>query len=207
MVTLARQCVRFQIACDALLRVIDRGLQFQRSEANICDTCIGHAVLRLHDAWALRCRAIVLLSARGGVVTRTGRMLPASAVLGRKFHPVTWLRRNWTSRQMDSQWEPDWHMPDQALRAARLLGVANLSTLMDGFGAATCLEDLRGTRNVIAHSLPATWVRLRTLERKLGLTGRETPAEFAISRSLGVGPRYVELWAGDLMASIRAATE
>jgi hypothetical protein len=106
---------------------------------------------------------------------------------------------------MSATWEPQWYIPAAAIRAAGLLGVANLVQITNGLGASTAAEEVRITRNVVAHSLPATWSRLHQLEQSLGHTGRESPSDFAVLRFQRIGARHIEKWIAELRACLRVA--
>jgi hypothetical protein len=106
---------------------------------------------------------------------------------------------------MSPTWEPDWYIPAVAIRAAGILAVANLNEIMNGLGASTAADEVRITRNVVAHSLPATWKRLRALEQNCGHTGREAPAEFVALRYRRIGARHIDKWIAELRICLRTA--
>lgn len=108
---------------------------------------------------------------------------------------------------MDRDWEPHWFVPADAIRAAQLLSVANLAQITNAFGACLAAEEVRITRNVVAHSLPATWFKLRRLQRQLGHRGDEDAAEFVMSRVGNLGPRHLHDWIADFKACLNAAIQ
>jgi hypothetical protein len=180
--------------------IVNEGLAQRQVNLAIFETYLSHAIIALHDAWAFRCRAIVLRSAAGGSQTLSRGILPRT-----HRRPSEWLSGHWGYSPMPRTWEPRWHVPAEAIRAAHILGIANENQVTNGLGASTAAEELRITRNVIAHSLPATWARLRRLEQNLGHTGRETPADFAVLRYRNVGGRHIERWVAELRGCLRAA--
>jgi len=106
---------------------------------------------------------------------------------------------------MGANWEPPWYTPGQAIRAAQLLNVANLIDIQNGLGAAVAADDLRITRNLIAHNLPNTWCQFQLVHRRNGVGARIAPEVFVISRNAGVGARFIESWIQDLENSLAAA--
>ena len=197
---LLREYRQFDRRCTRIEGIARHAVAYRFDDPLLFETYLSHAIVALHDAWAFRCRAIVLRSAVGGARTVSGRTLPRAHV-----RPLECLRCGWGRRRMPRTWEPDWYIPAVAIRAATILGIANVNQITNGLGASTVAEEVRITRNVVAHSLPATWRRLRQLQLDLGHTGRETPADFAVLRYPAVGLRHIERWIAELRACIRVA--
>ncbi len=197
---LLRECRQFDRRCAYISTVAAIGVMEHLTNPMLFEAYLAHAIIALHDAWAFRCRAIVLRSALGGARTVSGRVLP-------RVHarPLEWLRNHWGRKAMSANWEPDWFIPATAIRAASILGVGNVNQITIGLGTLTSAEEVRITRNVVAHSLPATWKRLCNMERALGHTGRESPSEFAVSRYQRVGARYIEKWISELKICLHTA--
>ncbi len=171
------------------------------------DGLMMSAIVKLHDSWAYACRQIVLSSASGDWITRKNLRLNRGSAVPTREDPLTTLRASWTKtgKPMDPNWEPHWFVPDTAIRAATLLGARNLTEITNAFGAVQSAEPLRITRNVVAHSLPNTWQRFRTLQRGLPVQQSSSPTEFVFSR-VGNQPRLIEWWASELRAGLMAAT-
>lgn len=197
---LLREFQQFDRRCAHLATLANNALAQRNANRTLFETYLCYALIALHDAWAYRCRAIVLRSAIGGVRTISGIVLPPM-----HRRPMVWLRKHWGRKVMPPTWEPDWYIPATAIRAAQILGTANVNQITNGLGASIAAERVRITRNVVAHSLPATWKRLRTLQRMLGHTGEEPPSEFALLRDRNIGARHIDAWIADLRACIRVA--
>lgn len=195
---LLRDYNQFDRCCSRIERLVDSGLEARaRSDGRVVfETYLNQAIITLHDAWAFRCRAVVLKSARGNIRTISGKTLSTAS-----SHPLETVRNAWGKR------EPPWYVPRDAIRAAEKLKVANIVEIRNGLGACVAADDVRITRNVIAHSLPATWAALRKLQKNYGHHGNETAAEFAVCRTYDVGSRHIEEWIADLKACLRAAIE
>jgi hypothetical protein len=202
---LHREYQQFERECRRIDVLIQRALAVRVDDPILFESIVSHAIIRLHDCWAVRCRAVILRSAIGGARTVTGNVLPAGSRLTRRVPPLSCLRATWGRTVMGRTWEPDWHIPAVSIRAAQLLGLRNETEIRNGLGACLAADEVRIVRNVIAHSLPATWSRLRSLQRDLGNHALERPADFAVNRVGGVGPRHIDDWMGDLRSSLRAA--
>jgi hypothetical protein len=64
---------------------------------------------------------------------------------------------------MDIGWEPDWHIPGNTIRAARLLNVPDLVQIQNVIGAITYIDDVRWTRNAIVHNIPTSFYQYRKM--------------------------------------------
>ena len=112
-----------------------------------------HCVIELQDCWARFCKEAVLVSARGGVVTRSGRTVPRSRLLGPRDDPEQELQRLW--QQSYGHWPrfgPSWEVPVRAIQAAQLLAIGNFAQFSAGIGAqAFAPQELKACRNFLAH--------------------------------------------------------
>jgi hypothetical protein len=209
--SLSRHLVRFRTDRKRIEGVLLGAFSIRISEPERFRALAEWIVIALHDSWSRSCRDIVLDSARGSL-SRTGRSLPRSNLL-RGYagcsDPVTVLRTLWatTGKAMPNTWEPDWFVPRNALRAAKLLGVANEIELGNGFGASAAPDHLRITRNVVAHSLPNTWQRFRVMQLSLGLFVATRPAELIVTFDVQSGMRFIDKWLQELEASLNVAIE
>jgi hypothetical protein len=66
-------------------------------------------------------------------------------------------------KKMDKNWEPDWHIPNVSIRAAKILALPNYITLQNVFGAITCIDDIRWTRNAIVHNIPCSYQKYKEM--------------------------------------------
>jgi hypothetical protein len=106
---------------------------------------------------------------------------------------------------MGNTWEPDWYLPDQCLRAARLLGIANYATVFNALSAVLVTDQVRFTRNAVVHSLPVTYSRFRAMTARLGFGVNVSPLEFMYCRLGGTGPMLIDSWISELQLCIAAA--
>lgn len=204
--SLMRHLLRFREDRRKLEVLIGRAIALRATEPHVFRAIIENVIVTLHDCWSCRCRDIVLASAVGKYVTKNGRQLSRVAALAGYGKPIEFLRHRWAhNKVMDRTWEPDWFIPQNAIRAAKLLGVANEAELTNGFGASTAPQQLRLTRNLIAHSLPNTWQRFRDLSASLGVAPLRVPAELAVSFDTGKGMRFVHVWLDELEVSLDLA--
>ncbi len=122
--------------------------------------------------------------------------------------PMDFLRERWAlNKKMSRSWEPDWFIPQNAIRAATLLQVGNELQIANGLGASTSPERLRITRNVIAHSLPNTWQRFRQLNNDLGINPIKFPSDLVLSYNPSTTNRYLEDWIVEIELSVAIAIE
>lgn len=198
--------IRFNKVCGDLEELVRIALSERTKNEKTFQGLIKLVVIRLHDEWGLKCRSIVIKSAIGSFRTRSGRILPRSPALGGNKSALEAIRKLWTSkRKMSRSWEPRWHEPYEATRAARLLKVGNEQNLLASFGAGPSPENLRIVRNVIVHSSPNCWYTFQQFASSLGFHPGITPVELACTRTLYTGERYIQTWINDLRDNIWAA--
>lgn len=171
----------------------------------------GYVVMRLLDAWSRFCRQLVLVSARGKVVTASGLRVSRSPVVGPGQLALDALRAVTPGAGGQRLWEPRWHMPRNAVKAAGLLQIANLSAVSAGLGLSQTIqgisvgspEDLRNCRNYLAHRSRLANDDLMDLRRRLQVAP-DTPADQLSGTRVQGGATLFETWCADL--SIRART-
>lgn len=208
--SLYREVIRFEATCSTLRLILRHALAPGTPFGPAQDACVRAVLVALHDAWAVRCRAIVLRSALGGIVTRSGARLKRTPQLLRHESPLTALRRLWTRKKqklMPKRWEPRWHDAGQATDAARILEIANENEIAFGLGASVAPEHLRAVRNAIAHTVPDVWPAFRRVERDLGTMRHGDPVDLSLARLGGTGVRHVDHWMAELAACLHAAVE
>ena len=163
-----------------------------------------YSLLKLHDVWAFRCRQIVLKSAVGGLITSRGQTVARATHLPKGITPLVLLRSLWANKRiMQSTWEPDWFVPNTCIRAARLLDTHNLAAISAGLGASQAANEVRTVRNLIAHSLPNTWVRYRSLT--IPFHGTVSPDQVILTVDIVTGTNQFSRWAADFRSSLLAA--
>lgn len=163
-------------------------------------------LIRLHDAWARYCRSLVLLSARGNVLTLRGTLLSRPPTVQRQQRPLDALKACYPFQvQRRYLWEPRWYEPTHAINAARLLQIGNLATVGAGLGLTQPIpgvnlgspEDLRLVRNYLAHRGQVSSDALVTLRQRLGVSARLPPDAFPKVRIPG-GATLFAAWCLDL---------
>lgn len=144
-------------------------------------------IIKLHDQWNFRSRQVVLMS-----YNRSETIM------------MEFLRSNWGKKRMDAGWEPDWHIPPNAIRAARLLCVTNFADIQNALGSVTKIEEIRWTRNAIVHNIPTSFQKFRTVVRnnygQIGIPPHELP----FHRNPSTGKTVYEDWCNDLINAISA---
>ena len=205
---LTRHLLRLRKDRQKYDRLLTRALQLRGAEKETSDALIERVIIGLHDSFALAARNIILDSAIGKNVTRTGRQLVRTGSLVGFASPLDFLRHRWAhNKKMPNSWEPDWFMPDNSVRAATLLQVANEVEITNGLGALVSINRLRATRNVIAHCLPNTWQRFRDLNDQLGFYPMRLPPDLVMSYDSNTKNRYIDDWMTEIEDSIVIAIE
>jgi hypothetical protein len=206
--SLIRAPLHFQLDRRCFETLISHALQIRVSDRMVFEAVVSSVLIGFHDSWSGRCREIVIKSALGNTTTRRGLLLSRTTALRGYSSPLEFLRHKWAfTKTMDRSWEPDWFLPQNSIRAAKLLVVANENEITNGLGASLIPERLRVARNVVAHSLPNTWKRLRDLHTSLGVPPMLRPADFVMSYSAQSGRRLIHEWLDEIEISIKATIE
>lgn len=168
---------------DSLMIEAVRETDFKRKEY-----LLSYVVIRLHDQWNFRLRQIVNLS----YGRSEGKM-------------ITILRNSWGSRKMDKSWEPDWHIPTNTIRAAKLLNVPDQTSIQNAVGSVVMIEQVRWTRNAITHNIPVAFEKFR----RMALTNHRiidvSPWEFPLELNPQTGNTIYEDWCSEMKNAIRYA--
>jgi hypothetical protein len=175
----------------------------------------AYAVIRLLDAWNRFSRQLVLVSARGNVITDNGVKIRRSSVLAPGQLALDGLRAalppNVRQRPV---WEPRWFVPRRAIAAAATLAIENLTSVSAGLGLSATIpglsvgnpEDLRICRNYFAHRSKTTFDELWGLKQQLGVpvwTAVDALPKVVVSG----GATLFNVWCLDLLIRARAAIQ
>jgi hypothetical protein len=149
---------------------------------------LSYMIIKLHDQWNYRSRQIVLKSFGHS----EGRMME-------------YLRNNWGIRPRDNSWEPDWHIPNNTIRAATLLNIPDLAQVQDALGAVIYIDDIRWTRNAIVHNIPASFAKYRNMTLSKYHLLNAMPFLLPMERNPITGNSIYEDWCDDLKNALRYA--
>nr|VFK23317.1 MAG: hypothetical protein BECKMB1821G_GA0114241_100460 [Candidatus Kentron sp. MB]VFK28443.1 MAG: hypothetical protein BECKMB1821I_GA0114274_100658 [Candidatus Kentron sp. MB]VFK74255.1 MAG: hypothetical protein BECKMB1821H_GA0114242_100276 [Candidatus Kentron sp. MB] len=148
---------------------------------------LSYVVIKLHDQWNFRSRQIIRLS--------YGNSLSQMMSL---------LRRSWSKqKEMESSWEPAWHIPSNAIRAGRLLNIPNLSKIKDALGAVTYINDIRWTRNAIVHNMPASFRKYRAMSLDKYFIRDIAPSQLPLEINPKSGNTIYQDWCDELRSALR----
>lgn len=195
---------RFSAEAHSLARLVTRVLSGTLSAAER-EAVVEHAIIRLHDCWSNRVRQLIVLSAIGGHISRSGRRLPRVTRLPARRSPVHQIRHIWTGKIMSDSWEPKWYAPADATRCAQLLGVANLVEIAGGLGASLRADELRTVRNLVAHRVPHAWQRFR--KATSSMPPNCNAIDFVTSIDTATGLPVMSTWVLDLTSALHAAAQ
>ncbi len=197
---------RFDTCCKRIESLVSEAIALRDTNERAFLVYSALAVIRLHDFWSAHCRQLIFCSCSGCYTTLAGRALPRSPAVPSSIDSIEWLRKNWSSsRKMRNTWEPDWYIPDQCLRAARLLGIANYDTVFNALSAVLVADEVRFTRNAVVHSLPVTYSRFKAMAASHNFGSNILPLEFLYCRLGGTGPMLIDRWISELRLCIAAA--
>jgi hypothetical protein len=197
---------RFDSRIQDVNSLLVYAISIEHSEHILFQALSAYIIISLQNIWASCCRQLVVYSSYGGYTTLTGLILPRAASFSGFSDPVDWLRYNWSrSKKMNRSWEPDWHIPTQCSRAAQLLCIPNYTTVLNALSAITIVEQLRLTRNAIAHSLPVTYSRFRNLSTFMGFSRNISPEDIIYLRIGNTGPLIFDHWISEMRLCIAAA--
>jgi hypothetical protein len=182
-----RPAVRF----DAMLNRLDNlfheaatTLDLKRKEI-----LLSYLVIKLHDQWNFRSRQVVQIS-----YGKSSKKM------------IEFLRYNWSARRhMNAGWEPDWHIPTNAIRAGKLLNIPNLSQVQNALGAITYIDDVRWTRNAIVHNLPTSFSKFHSMTLSKYFLSNIQPSFLPLERNPFTGNSIYEDWCTDLRDALHTA--
>ena len=182
----------------SLLSRFDASLPEKPAEKAVCEPVhrdgSAFLVVRLQHLWGEFCRELVVRSAMGGCVTRTGyHLMPAPNVKCVRDIPL--VIRQSTKRPFSgpgSQWED----PQFAIGLAKSLQVANLNQITLGLSSVTTLDHLKRVRNFVVHPNEITAWKYYQTARILGFPG--LPPIQLINQLLPGGATILHAWVSDL---------
>jgi hypothetical protein len=153
------------------------------------EAVLSFITIKLHDQWNFRCRQLVLL---GYGRTQT-EMLKK-------------LRKIWSSSKvMDNNWEPDWHIPSNSIRAAKLLSARNMVSIQNALGSITCIDDIRWTRNAIVHNIPNSYIKYKAMTQlKYGLKNIE-PYNLILQYDHHINKTIYQYWCEEILNALKYA--
>ncbi len=174
---LARRLPRFEARIDALIKIIsfhDNGKTLPIQDVYT----VERALIQLQIEWELFLRNLILDSATGLFTTNSKPIIS----------PIGFANREIAAHYLISQYpkrkvEPDWYLPAEAVKAAKILNVSNFTNIPAQLGLSPWLiDDLRYVRNFIAHRSKRSALTLRT-NGTASTTGIIDPISIAFSYS------------------------
>lgn len=187
---------------------------FQHASSTLKDPdCAGahllareSATIQLQDQWSCYCRDVIINSWQGGVQTLGGAKIPRRLGDASEQAALNALRATFTGAARKSKhWEPKWFDPNQAIDAAKRLGLPNLVSLSGGIGLTPSpLDELRAVRNYFVHRGRESADRLSL---HLSAHPTETSAHLFVSQLTLAGvPAFVR-WTAELDTMAWAAAQ
>lgn len=120
-----------------------------------------HIAFQLQNVWELYIRNFILSSATGCATSPTYRLPPSVPKNYRNRESVS----HYLLKQTKKRFEPKWYRPDQAIKAAQNLNIANFAKVAAAIGSTPWpLDDLRLIRNFFAHRSRDSALEIRKLD-------------------------------------------
>jgi hypothetical protein len=187
---LERHAWRLENRLDALTS----GLKpFEGKALSAVDTfVVERTIIQMQIEWEHFVRALILDSSTGRHSTRSG---PVASTL-----PVKIRNREHAGYVLISQYkkrsnEPDWYLPEDAIKAAGKLSLTNENKIAAELGVTPWgLSDLRHLRNFISHRSGRSAISLRSATT-VAKADQIIPTAICFEYAFG-GMRRYESWAG-----------
>jgi len=158
----------------------------------------ANCVLNLHNHWSQFCKELIISSAKGGLTTRAGLVLPRATNLPPSNEVVSHVRSLYGWRVPR---EPHWSIASgfgNAIDTCTRLGVANLDDISAALGAVSSpAEELRLVRNYLAHRNSDTASRALATLSGYGIVQMNTADIILRTRTSG-GDTIYEDWVNGL---------
>ncbi len=151
-------------------------------------------VVRLQHLWGEFCRELVLRSAIGRCVTRTGIYVPPAPDV-RRVGDLPGIARRFSRRPFTGSGAL-WEAPEIAIGRARELRVANYGQINLGLSAVNATNYMKPIRNFIVHPGISSVARYDQAVRSLGFPGL-SPVEL-LGRRLPGGASIFDVWVWEL---------
>ena len=152
----------------------------------------AYLVIRLQHLWGEFCRELLVRSAFGGSVTRTGQTLPRAA----EMRHIADIRCAMSLKEFSGP-RNNWENPVFTIGKAELLQVANRSNMDLGLGSVSVeLESIKSVRNYLTHPNERTNRRYAQLVKEFGFEPL-SPDQFLTQRLVG-GDTVLEYWLSTL---------
>jgi UDP-N-acetylmuramyl tripeptide synthase len=181
-----RSAIRFKVIVNRLDLLYRKGLKAHYPKYR--ELFLSCVIVKLHDQWNYRSRQIICDSYGD-----------REAIMMRE------LRNKWTSKNLRQDWEPDWHMTANSIRAASLLQLANKYQIQNALGAVTYIDDLRWTRNAIVHNIPNTFNKYRRMALNKYQITNMPPHELIAQVNPITNNSIYEDWCNEMIIALSSA--
>jgi hypothetical protein len=180
--------LRFMEVTKRLDKLVQEALKMQDEERK--EILLSFVLFRLLDEWGVQSCRIVLESYGG-----------AEAAMRES------LRHSWGTKPQKEDWEPSWHVPEKAMRAAELLGVPDLDRIQGTIGSVIYADDLRCTRNAVVHSGPVALGRYEEMALDRYLLRNIVPYGMPLQTNYRTGKPIYEDWCDELQDALQLALQ
>lgn len=151
-------------------------------------------VVELHDAWARFTREVVCLSAFASPTTLLGATVARAPRIGSRADVLLCLQQRWGTKPKWAAWEPHWYDVNEAVKAAKLVGITNHATVSASLGAADNPEsNVRVVRNFLAHRGSVTAAKVAAFSSTMKV-GAGVDVDLLLHTAVGPGRTLLDDW-------------
>ncbi len=158
-------------------------------------------IIRAVDSWGKYCRSIILESCYATPKTESGTVVTrAAGILSRSDALAKVSQRYYRPPHR----EPSWHVPSEAIGAARYLGINNFTSVSLALGSTpNPIDDLRILRNSLAHRSMHAINRMNQVILNYGYKGLDAQEFLTMTKLPGI--LIFEDWMMTIRGIARAA--
>ena len=168
---------RFHGECEWLISEINKTLDIANvsshdaAQERVYTRAQEMVIVRTIDSWGRFCRGIIIQSSFSTPRTLSGILVPNAPGIRSEGDALNRISKLYRSRPGR---EPPWHVPGQAIRAAKELNINNLLTVGAALGSTpNPIDDLRAIWNCMVHRSPRNFHRASTIISGYGHRGLE----------------------------------
>ena len=199
---LNRRLSKFEARIDALANIIGQFAGGKNSDAYGVYT-VERALIQLQIEWELFVRNLILDCATGKYKNKLGVVYSkVNCDLHNREKACYFLLSNYKRNKV----EPDWYLPNEAVKAAIFLDVSNIATISAQLGLSPwVIDDLRYVRNFIAHRSKRSALKLReiglvTFHESISTVNVAYSFHASGERNYLVWSKFMKFVAGNLVA-------
>ncbi len=140
--------------------VINTYLEYSTNQTMINKKAMYFSIIELQNTWNHICKNIIIDSYKYGIILLDSALIN---LVSSSTDPFSLLQTNWSRKPKPNDWEPNWYTPTEAIKACSILHINNESQIIAGLGALTVSDDIRISRNLLAHDLEKMHIEFKQM--------------------------------------------